>query len=59
MLPCQDTPAAKSSYSAKIKVPAALTALMSAQCTSVKGSQDSKVFSFLQDIPIPVSFDYL
>jgi leukotriene-A4 hydrolase len=55
MLPCQDTPAAKSTYTAKITVPAALTALMSARSAGSEEVEGKKVYSFVQEIPIPVS----
>ena len=50
MIPCQDTPACKISYSANITVPDGLTALMSAIQTE---SSSKSTFSFNQPIPIP------
>ncbi|KAJ3129065.1 hypothetical protein HK098_002657 [Nowakowskiella sp. JEL0407] len=54
MLPCQDTPCIKSKYTAEIKVPAELTALMSA----IKDGEDHvvgsyKICKFKQPIAIP------
>jgi len=58
MLPCQDTPIVKSTYSAKISLPAPLTALMSAGTTcstwkAVEGCGGMNVFEFKQPIPVP------
>ena len=56
MVPCQDTPAVKSPYDANITVPGELTALMSAVPTSddwKDSSKSSKIFSFVQKVPIP------
>lgn len=54
VLPCQDTPAVKTSYSAVITAPATLTVLMSAV---TKGStileNGRKEFKFIQKVPIP------
>lgn len=67
LLPCQDTPGAKMTYSAAVRVPAALTALMSAvpdgagpseagELSRVglrrAGAGPSRVFSFTQALPI-------
>lgn len=52
LLPCQDTPAVKFTYSAEITTPEGLTALMSAFHND-KLNSDSKVFHFQQEIPIP------
>ncbi|QQP32378.1 Leukotriene A4 hydrolaselike [Caligus rogercresseyi] len=56
MMPCQDTPSIKSTYSAEITAPTELTVLMSAvrgeeKLVSRKG-RELKVTSFLQKIPI-------
>lgn len=48
LLPCQDTPSVKSTYSAAVRVPAPLTALMSAV-----GGAGHRVFMFHQKVPIP------
>mmetsp|Transcript_1513 Transcript_1513/g.2166 ORF Transcript_1513/g.2166 Transcript_1513/m.2166 type:complete len:641 (-) Transcript_1513:278-2200(-) len=64
LLPCQDTPGAKMSYSATVWVPEELTALMSAipvdipqSETTAKGHRNGsvakKAFSFEQKVPIP------
>ena len=64
LVPCQDTPAVKSTYSATVRVPSEFTALMSAvpvnyhrQITHLDdvapGPHPTKLFSFQQDIPIP------
>ncbi|KAI8324055.1 leukotriene A4 hydrolase [Martensiomyces pterosporus] len=53
LLPCQDSPSVKISYSADIRVPKPLTALMSAISTSSRDDGDSTVFSFEQRTTIP------
>ncbi|KAL6763643.1 peptidase family M1-domain-containing protein [Haematococcus lacustris] len=68
LVPCQDSPGAKMTYTAKVRVPAELTALMSAvpdseQDAAAGGSLDklpevqppypTKVFHFTQKVPIP------
>ena len=57
LLPCQDTPAVKSSYSATITTPAPLRALMSAVNDESKSTQDSSkgtnTWGFKQAIPVP------
>ena len=50
LLPCQDTPGAKFTYTAELRVPAELTALMSALS---KPSVTPGVFEFEQPVPIP------
>ncbi|DBB10759.1 hypothetical protein WJX82_009512 [Trebouxia sp. C0006] len=56
-IPCQDTPAAKLTYSAAITVPTPLTALMSAvPQNSPEASADgaaTHTFKFTQEVPIP------
>ncbi|KAL5011459.1 hypothetical protein ScPMuIL_010010 [Solemya velum] len=57
-LPCQDTPAIKSTYSANIKVPKGFTAVMSASESSSYGevanmSGDKDCYFFKLPIPIP------
>ena len=54
MVPCQDTPSVKASYSATISAPAELTAVMSA----VRGGAETKsgnrkVTKFQQKVPVP------
>jgi leukotriene-A4 hydrolase len=58
MLPCQDTPQIKITYSANVRVPGQLTALMSAIGTDSDTTSDKefKTFKFEQKISIPVSF---
>ncbi|KAJ2341513.1 Aminopeptidase rnpepl1, partial [Coemansia sp. RSA 2618] len=53
LLPCQDSPSVKISYSASVRVPKPLTALMSAIATGSSDEGDSIVFSFEQQITIP------
>ncbi|KAJ2846448.1 Leucyl aminopeptidase yscIV [Coemansia brasiliensis] len=53
LLPCQDSPSVKLSYSANIRVPKPLTALMSAIATGSHDDGDSTVYSFKQQITIP------
>ena len=55
LYPCQDTPAAKITYGAKVTVPTPLTALMSAIPTSEgeDAGADKTAFTFKQDVPIP------
>ena len=50
LLPCQDTPGAKFTYTAELRVPAELTALMSALS---KPMVTPGVFEFEQPVPIP------
>ncbi|KAJ2747436.1 Leucyl aminopeptidase yscIV [Coemansia sp. BCRC 34301] len=51
--PCQDSPSVKIAYSANIRVPKPLTALMSAIATGSCADGDSTVFSFEQTTTIP------
>jgi len=55
LFPCQDTPAAKITYGARVTVPAPLTALMSAipvgEGEAADG--DKTAFTFAQAVPIP------
>ncbi|GMR47947.1 hypothetical protein PMAYCL1PPCAC_18142, partial [Pristionchus mayeri] len=54
IVPCQDTPAVKSTYEAKVSVPAGLTCLMSAISTGKDtDGQEDWVFTFDQSIPVP------
>jgi len=53
MLPCMDTPSAKTTYSAQINVPSPLTAVMSAALVSSGRSGSQNVFMYNQTIPIP------
>ncbi|XP_034237150.1 leukotriene A-4 hydrolase isoform X1 [Thrips palmi] len=58
MIPCQDTPSAKITYSAEITVPEELTVLMSAlqddsETQSSKAQPGTKVHRFRQPIPMP------
>eukprot|EP00027_Filamoeba_sp_ATCC50430_P011432 CAMPEP_0168552066 /NCGR_PEP_ID=MMETSP0413-20121227/6519_1 /TAXON_ID=136452 /ORGANISM="Filamoeba nolandi, Strain NC-AS-23-1" /LENGTH=610 /DNA_ID=CAMNT_0008582657 /DNA_START=35 /DNA_END=1867 /DNA_ORIENTATION=- len=53
MLPCQDSPTVKATYSASVTVPAALTAVMSANGTgSTSSDGKTKTFTFKQDVPM-------
>ncbi|XP_050440374.1 leukotriene A-4 hydrolase isoform X2 [Adelges cooleyi] len=52
MLPCQDTPSIKSTYSAKITVPKPLMALMSAVPTETVDCGDKRQFLFQQTVPV-------
>jgi len=56
MLPCQDTPSVKTTYTAEVTVPSELTALMSGE-RLVSEQHPTKagkmVFRFRQEIPIP------
>ncbi|KAK9817160.1 hypothetical protein WJX72_010543 [[Myrmecia] bisecta] len=56
-LPCQDTPAVKFTYTARVTVPSGLTALMSAlpaeEAPSSNGEAGTRTFAFKQPIPIP------
>merc|ERR1711953_1288552 len=53
MLPCQDSPAVKTPYTATITAPAELTALMSAiRDGEDQVSQEKKISKFIQKVPI-------
>jgi len=52
MLPCQDTPSVKASYTATITAPADLTVLMSAIRDGENTVGDKKVAKFIQKVPI-------
>jgi leukotriene-A4 hydrolase len=57
LYPCQDTPAAKLTYGARVTVPAPLTALMSAipvgEGQPVGATGGKTTFAFKQEVPIP------
>ncbi|EFN80896.1 Leukotriene A-4 hydrolase [Harpegnathos saltator] len=54
MFPCQDTPAVKSTYSAKVSTPHELTVVMSALLDKVSDLENSKkLYEFHQPIQIP------
>ncbi|KAJ2720355.1 Leucyl aminopeptidase yscIV [Coemansia sp. Benny D115] len=53
MFPCQDSPSVKISYTADVRVPKPLTALMSAISSGSRDEGDAVVFSFEQKITIP------
>ncbi|KAJ1943901.1 Leucyl aminopeptidase yscIV [Linderina macrospora] len=53
LLPCQDSPSVKLSYSADVHVPKPLTALMSAISTSSRDDGEFTVYSFEQNTTIP------
>eukprot|EP01133_Synstelium_polycarpum_P006777 gene6777-7877_t len=53
VVPCQDSPANKITYSADITVEAPLIALMSAIATGETKKGDKTTYSFSQSIPIP------
>jgi len=52
MLPCQDTPSVKATYSASITAPADLTVLMSAIRDGEEVVNNKKVAKFIQKVPI-------
>jgi len=52
MLPCQDTPSVKATYTATITAPADLTVLMSAIRDGEQVVGDKKVAKFIQKVPI-------
>ncbi|KAK2577166.1 hypothetical protein KPH14_003323 [Odynerus spinipes] len=53
MLPCQDTPSVKFTYSAKISAPQEMTVLMSALLDKVSHTETTKIYEFHQPIPVP------
>ncbi|KAI4481932.1 hypothetical protein M0802_012973 [Mischocyttarus mexicanus] len=53
IVPCQDTPSVKFTYSAQIAVPKHMTALMSAIFNGTYETEKTKVYTFNQTIPIP------
>ncbi|KAJ1559499.1 hypothetical protein HK096_000380, partial [Nowakowskiella sp. JEL0078] len=53
LIPCQDTPYVKSTYTAEIKVPAVLRALMSAIPDGEESFGEHKIFKFKQPTAIP------
>lgn len=53
LVPCQDSPGVKSTYSASITVPKPLQALMSAVLESSLETATHKLLKFTQTIPIP------
>jgi leukotriene-A4 hydrolase len=56
MLPCQDTPSVKSTFTARVSVPSELVALMGAERVGVEphpSDPSHSVFSFRQTVPIP------
>jgi leukotriene-A4 hydrolase len=57
LLPCQDTPGCKTTYSARVRVPSGITALMSALAkddeAGTEADADSALFSFEQPVPVP------
>lgn len=55
MLPCQDTPMVKTTFSALIQAPSPMTAVMSANVRNVEESQEGfNSIAFKQTTPIPV-----
>jgi leukotriene-A4 hydrolase len=56
LVPCQDSPGLKFSYSASVKVEKPLTAVMSAlDCGKDDSDPASTIYRFKQPVPIPVS----
>ncbi|KAL6769065.1 LTA4 [Auxenochlorella protothecoides x Auxenochlorella symbiontica] len=59
LVPCQDTPGAKLTYAARVRVPEVMTALMSAVPvdeagrTGQESGDGTRMFSFAQQVPIP------
>ena len=51
IFPCQDTPSVRFMYTAEVKVPEGLTAVMAAEC--LDGSEEKGRFSFRMPQPIP------
>lgn len=53
MMPCQDSPAAKLTYTAQVTVPEGVTALMSAIGDGKEAGEDGVTFKFKQPVKIP------
>lgn len=53
MLPCQDTPSVKASYTASVRAPKELTVLMSAVRAGLVDDAASRVTKFNQKVPVP------
>ncbi|XP_018570757.1 leukotriene A-4 hydrolase isoform X2 [Anoplophora glabripennis] len=53
VLPCQDTPAVKTKYTATISAPQEYTVLMSAICNGSKELHGGKLSHFVQTVPMP------
>lgn len=53
VLPCQDTPAVKTKYTATISAPQEYTVLMSAICNGSKELHGGKLSHFVQNVPMP------
>ncbi|XP_015177544.1 PREDICTED: leukotriene A-4 hydrolase [Polistes dominula] len=53
LIPCQDTPSVKFTYTAQITAPKEMTVLMSALLKEQKETENTKVYTYSQSIPIP------
>lgn len=54
MVPCQDSPMVKATYTASLTVPKELKALMSAECVSEADvGTEYKQYDFVQKVPVP------
>lgn len=53
LVPCQDTPAVKATYTAEVKAPSELVVLMSALRDGHKEEGNGTVFRFCQPVPMP------
>lgn len=53
ILPCQDTPAVRFTFSAKVEVPKALTAVMAAEQVGIEERDENRVFQFEMPQSIP------